>query len=186
MRHAEFLGHCPFGRVGVDADDLVSADHPRALDHVETDAAKSEHRDVRAGPDFRGVDDGADAGRHTTADVADLVEGCVFANFGERNFRQHRKIGEGRAAHVVKDRVAVAAETAGAVRHQAFALRGSDRRTKIGSTRETGFALAALRRVERNDMIANFQRAHTRTNIAYDARAFVAQDCRKQTFWVRA
>jgi hypothetical protein len=35
-------------------------------------------------------------------------------------------------------------------------------------------------------MIANFQRARTRTNIAYDARAFVAQDCRKQTFWVRA
>ena len=154
MRHAEFLSHCALGRICIDSDDLVGADHARALDHVETDAAESEHRDVRAGPDLRGVDHRADAGRHAAADVADLVEGRVLANLRERDLRQHRVIGEGRAAHVVEDRIAVAAEAAGAVRHQALALRRADRGAEIGSAGETGFALPAFRRVERDDVIA--------------------------------
>ena len=36
-------------RVEIDADDLVGADHVRALNHVEPDAAEPEHHDVRAG-----------------------------------------------------------------------------------------------------------------------------------------
>src|SRR5262249_54350645 len=131
MRHAEFLCHGPFGRVGVDADDLVGPNHPRSLDDVETDAPKAEHSDIRSRPYLRGVDDGADPGRHAAADVTDLVEGCVFTDLRKRNLGQHRKIGEGRAAHIVKHGIAVAAEAAGAIRHHAFALRCADRGAEI-------------------------------------------------------
>ena len=34
--------------VDVDADDLVRADHPRALQHVEADAAETEDDDIVA------------------------------------------------------------------------------------------------------------------------------------------
>ena len=110
MGHAEFLGHRALCRIEVDADDLVGADHARALDDVEADAAEAEHGDVGAGPHFRGVDHGADAGGDAAADVADLVERRVLADLGERDLRQHGEVREGRAAHVVEHVVAVAAE----------------------------------------------------------------------------
>src|SRR6185503_9781917 len=80
MRHAELLGHRALAGIEIDADDLVGADHLRALDDVEADAAESEHGDVRAGPYFRGVDHRADAGRHAAADVTNLVERRVLAD----------------------------------------------------------------------------------------------------------
>ena len=154
MRHAEFLGDGAPRWIEIDADDLVGAGHARALDDIEADAAEPEHRDIGARPDFRGVDHGADAGGDAAADVANLVERRVLADFRERDFRQHGEIREGRAAHVVEDRVAVAAEAAGAVRHHALALRGADRGAQVRAARQTGFALPAFRRVERDDVVA--------------------------------
>jgi hypothetical protein len=61
------------------------------------------------GQHFGGVDHRADAGRHPAADVADLVERRVLADFGERDLRQHREIRESRAAHVVEHGVAARA-----------------------------------------------------------------------------
>ena len=145
-------------RIEVDADDLVGADHARALDDVEPDAAEAEHRDVGAGPHLGGVDHGADAGGHAAADVADLVERRVLADLRQRDLRQHGEVREGRAAHVVEHVVAVAAEAAGAVRHHALALRGADRGAEIGAPRQAGFALPAFRRVERDDVVAGLQR----------------------------
>jgi hypothetical protein len=62
-----------------------------------------------------GVDDGADAGGDAAADVANLVEGGVFADFGQRDLGHHRVVREGAAAHVVVNLrladVTVAAQT---------------------------------------------------------------------------
>ena len=166
--------------LSVDADDLVGAGHARALDDVEADAAEPEHRDVGAGPHLGGVDHRADAGGDAAADVADLVERRVLADFGQRDLRQHGEVRERRAAHVVEHVVAVAAEARGAVRHHALALRGADRGAEIGAPRETGFALPAFRRVERDDVIADFERRHAGADLAHDARALVAEDRREQ------
>src|SRR5262249_62067959 len=54
MRHAEFLSRGALGRIGVDADDLVGADHPSALDHVESDPTDAEHSGVVYWPDQDG------------------------------------------------------------------------------------------------------------------------------------
>src|SRR5712692_7060773 len=80
MRHAEFFGHGAFVRIGVDAQNLVGANHFCALYDVEPDSAQPEHHDVGAGPHFRGVDHGADAGGDTAADVANLVERGVLTH----------------------------------------------------------------------------------------------------------
>src|SRR5262245_54151595 len=129
--HAKFLGHGALGRICVDADDLVGADHARALDHVQANAAKAKYGNVRAWPDLGSVDDGAHPCRHAAADVTDLVERCVFANPRERNLRQHGEVRKSRAAHVVEDRIAVASKAAGAIRHHALALGGADGGAKI-------------------------------------------------------
>ncbi len=186
IRYAEFLGHGAFVRVGVDADDLVGAGHARTLNDIEPDAAQSEHGDIGAWPHFRGVDHRADAGRDAAADVADLVKRRVRAHFGQRNLRQHREIRKRRTAHVVKHRIAVATEAAGAVGHHALALRRADRGAEIRAARQTRFALPAFRRVERDHMVAYFQRCHARARLAYDARAFVAENGREQSLRIGA
>src|SRR5690349_4213390 len=101
VRQAE-LARKRFARgVQVDANDHVRADHPRVLHDVEADAAETEHDDVRARLDLRGVHDGADARRDAAADVADLVEGRVAADLRDGDLRQHRVLREGARAHVV-------------------------------------------------------------------------------------
>src|SRR3990167_194195 len=148
MRHAESAAPFFLGVVDVDADDHVRPRYPRALQHVEADAAKSEHDDILAGPHLRRVDHGADAGGDAAADIAGLVERRVLADFRDRDLRQYGKVREGRTAHIVVDRLALVGEARGAVRHQTLALRGANGRTQIGLARQTAFALAAFRRVE--------------------------------------
>src|SRR5262245_16455188 len=186
MRHAELLAERLALRVDVDADDLVGAGHPRALDHVEADPAEAEHDDVRARLDLRRVDHRADAGRHAAADVADLLERRVLADFRERDLRQHRVVRERRAAHVVVHHLAADRLPAGPVWHHALALRRTDRGAEVRLARRAGLALAALRRVERDDVVALLERPDARAHVHDDARAFVAKDDGKEAFRVRA
>ena len=138
------------------------------------------------GSTFGGVDDGADAGGDAAADVADLVERRVVADSRHRDFRQHGEIGEGRAAHIVVDLLPAEREARRAVGHDALALRGADRGAQIGLARQARRAGAAFRRVERDDVVALFDRGDARPDIDDDARALVTEDRRKQPFRVGA
>src|SRR5262249_17515515 len=104
----------------------------------------------------------------------------------ERNFRQHGEIRKRRAAHVMEDRIAITAEAAGPVGHHPLALCRANRRAQIGPSRETGFALAAFRRVERDDVISSFQWMGSGTDFAEDAGPLVAENCRKEAFGIGA
>src|SRR5262245_43570341 len=95
MGNAELAAPFFLGVIDVDANDLVGADHFRALDDVEPDAAKAKHHDVGARRDLGGVDHRADAGRYAAADVAALVEGGVLADFRHRDLRKHGEVREG-------------------------------------------------------------------------------------------
>ena len=176
MRHAEATAPFLLAVVDVDADDLVRADQLRALDDVESDAAKPEHDHVGARLDLCGIDHRADACRHTAADVAALVEGRVLADLRDRDFRQHGEVRESRATHIVENRLALVAEARRAVRHQALALCGADRGAQIGLAAEAAFTLAAFRRVERDHMIARLHRGHAGSHFADDAGALMAKD----------
>src|ERR1700760_1483232 len=89
--HAEFSAPFFPGVIDIDADNLARANHSRALDDVETDAAEAEDHDVGSRRDFRGVDHRADGGGDAAADVTALVERRVVTDFGDGNFRKHRE-----------------------------------------------------------------------------------------------
>jgi len=71
---------------------------------------------------------------------------------------------------------AIAGKARGLVGHKALTLRGADRRAEVRALRQAGLALAAFRRVERNDVIARLDRGHARAYFAHDARAFMAKN----------
>src|SRR3546814_6082406 len=83
-------------------------------------------------------------------------------------------------------RLALVRKAAAAIRHQAFALRGADRRAEIGLVRGAALALAAFRCVQRNHVIAFLQAFHVGTDVDDDAGALVAEDRREDAFRVGA
>src|SRR5882724_3792357 len=184
MGHAEALAPLLLAVVDIDPDDHVGAGEPEPLDHVEPDAAKPEHDRLGAGLDLGGVDHRADAGRHPAADVADLVERRVLADLGDGDLGQHGEVGEGRAAHIVVELLAAEREARGAVGHHALPLGRADGGAEIGLARETGRALPAFRRVERNDVVAFLHRGDARPDLDHDAGALMPQNRGEQSFGV--
>src|SRR5712691_3235668 len=121
------------------------------------------------------------------ADVADLVERRVLADFCHRDLRQHGEVRECRCAHVVmNNRLASKRKARGAIGHQALALRGADRGAEVGLARQARRALPAFRRVERNDVIALLHAGHAWPDVDHDAGALVAEHRREQPFGVGA
>src|SRR6185312_8546806 len=186
VSHAEALRERFAPWVQIDADDLVRADQARSLNDVEADATETEYDDIGSGLDLRGVDDGADTRGHPATDVADLLEGRILADLRERDLRQYRVVGEGRAAHVMMNHLAADREAAGAVGHHALALCRPDGRAEVGLARQAGLALPALRRVEGNDVIALLEGGDARSDINHDSRALVAEDHGEEPLRVRA
>jgi hypothetical protein len=159
---------------------------PQPLQHVQPDAAEAEHDGLGALLDLGGIDDSSNAGRDAAADVANLVERRVFADFRHRDFRQHGVVRKGRGAHVVVHRLAAKREARGAVRHQALSLGGADRGAEIGLARQAGGTLPAFRRVKRNNVIAFLHAGHATSDIDHDARALMAENGRKQPLGISA
>src|ERR1700733_10635637 len=186
VRQAELFGERLALGIQIDADDLIGTHHLGALDNIEADAAQAEYHDIGTRFDLGGVDHGADPGRHPTADVADLVEWRVLADLGNRDLRQHGKIGKGRATHIVVHLLAANREATGTVRHHALALRGTDGGAQIGLARQAALALAAFGRVERDNVVALLDRGDPWADVDNDSGAFMAQDRRKQSFGVPA
>src|SRR5439155_7951647 len=141
--------------------------------------AEAEHDDIRAGLDLGGVDHRADACGHSAADVTAGLERRVLADLRDGYLGQDGEVREGRAAHVVKDRLALVAEAAGAVGHHAFALRSADGGAKVGLAAEARLTLAAFGRVQRDYVIAPLHAGDARPDFADHARAFVPEDRRE-------
>jgi len=79
----------------------------------------------------------------------------------------------------MEDGLALVAEPAGAVRHQALALRRADRRAQVGLAGKAAFALATFRRVERDDMVARLYRSDAGADLAHHASALMPQHRRE-------
>src|SRR5580704_7365875 len=180
VRHAELLRERLAPRVDVHANDLVGADEVRALNHVQADTTEAKHHDIRTRLDLGSVNDRANARGHATPDVADLLERRVLADLRKRDLRQHREVRKRRATHVVMNHLLTDGEAARAVGHQALALGCADLRAQIRLARQARFALPALRRIQRNDVIALLQRGHSRPDVDDDAATLVAENDGKQ------
>ena len=84
------------------------------------------------------------------------------------------------------DRLALVGEAAGAIRHHALALGRTDRGAEIGLLAQAAFALTAFRRVERDHMVAGFDRVDPLPDFADDARALMPEDRGKDSLAVKA
>src|SRR5205814_1707447 len=107
-------------------------------------------------------------------------------NFGDGNFRQYGEIGKRRRAHVMVDFLAIEGEARSAVGHDPGALGGADLLAEIGLARETIFALAAFGGVERDDVVALFQRRYAGAGLDDDAGALMPENRRKKPFGIGA
>src|SRR5471030_970602 len=86
----------------------------------------------------------------------------------------------------MQQRLAVEREARSAIRHQPLALRDADLLAVIGLAREAKLAFAAFGRVQRNHVVAYFQRRHAGTDFLDNAAALVAKDHRKQSLRIGA
>jgi len=107
-------------------------------------------------------------------------------DLGQRDLVDDRVFAEGRAAHVVVQRLAFVAEARGAVGHDALALGGAHLLAQVGLAGQAELTFAAFGRVERNDVVARLQRRHAFAHFHDHARAFVAQHGGEQAFGVVA
>ncbi|KAG0776271.1 hypothetical protein G6F22_012693 [Rhizopus arrhizus] len=103
-----------------------------------------------------------------------------------RHFGHYGVLAEGRAAHVVVQRLAVVAEAAGAVGHHALALGGAHGHAQVGLAALAEQALATLGGVQRNHVVARLDAGHALAHLHHDARAFMAQHHREQAFRIVA
>src|SRR5690606_16723595 len=157
---AELPGQLELGRVGVDGDDAPGLGLARALDHRKTNPAQAEHGHAVAFGHLGGVVHRADAGSDAAAEQADLLRVGFRVDLGQRDLGHHGVLGEGRAAHVVVDRLTVVGEAAGAVRHHALALGGAHGGAQVGLAALAEQALPALGGVQRNDVVTRLYRGY--------------------------
>ena len=125
--HAKPCRHWNAVIIQVNPDNLIRPRHAQTLHNIQANSAQPEHNRGAADFNFGRVDHRANAGGYAATDVANFIERRIFAHLGQCNFRQNRVVGKGRAAHVMQNRRAIQQrKTAGAIRHQASALRAAD------------------------------------------------------------
>src|SRR3546814_1634317 len=92
---------------------------------------------------------GPHTGRDAAADIAARLERRVLTDLRDRDLGQHGEVGEGRAAHVMEDRLPLVAEAAGAVRHHALALGRSEEHTsELQSLMRISYAVFCLKKTK--------------------------------------
>jgi hypothetical protein len=164
----EIHAHDPRCALKAAAGDRAEAHHPGAEDNTR-----------RAGRDVRRVDCGAEPGRETACEQAGAVERRLRIDLGERDLRHDRALREGRRAHEVTDRLAVPREPCRSVRQVALVLLLADRETQVGAVVAAVNAFAALRREERDDVVARRDVAYALADPFDDAGALVAEHRRR-------
>src|SRR5215470_6573404 len=119
-------------RLHVDGDDRMRGDHVTPLYHVETDAARPEHRHARPRGHRRGVDHRAHPRHHRAADQGRAIEGHALVDGDGAGFRHHRARGVGGDVAVVIDALAAERHAGGAV--------GKDAAPRLAALAEVGAA----------------------------------------------
>ncbi len=167
-------------RVGdVDGDDPFGAGEPAADDGAEADHAGTEDDAGRAPLDLGGVECGPDPGREPAGEQRGAVERSLPVDLRERDLRHDRVLREGRGAHEMPDGLAVAEEARRAVGKEALVLLVTNRQTEVRARAAAVDALAALRREERDDVIAGLDQRDVLTHGLDDSGTLVTEHRRR-------
>jgi hypothetical protein len=155
VRGALAAGHRQAVLGEVDADDAFGAGDAAAGDRAQADEAGAEDHARRAPPHLGDVERGADARGRAAGQGADDVRRRGGVDLGHRDLGQDRRLGEGARAHEVAQRLAAARQARGAVGQVPLTLLLADGQADVGPVRQAVDALAALRREQREDAIAD-------------------------------
>ena len=162
----------------VAGEDHPGAGEPRALDHVEPDAAAADHEHRRAHLHVGRAGHRAHARRHRAAQERRLGPRHLRADRDRHLGRAHDPLGEGAEARELVDLLPVPAQALGAVEHPpAGGL------VAVAQDRAAGRAVeaaAALRAEGEDDVIARLDVGDPRTRLFDDARPLVAEHHRER------
>jgi hypothetical protein len=134
---------------------------------------------VEPGSTLARVDRRPEAGREAAGEEAGAVEGSVLAHVRERDLGHHGVLGEGRGAHEVAHRLAVARQARGAVGQIALVLLLANGEAEIRARIAAVGAFAALRREERHHVVAGLDGRDAVADRLDDAGALVPQHRRR-------
>ena len=161
------------------ADDPFRALQPRACDGAKANHSGAEYNAGRARLHLGRVDRSAKAGRKATGEKAGVVEWRLFRDVRQGDLRHHGVLSEGRGSHEVTQRLTIERKARSAVGEVALALLLADRKAKVGARIEAVNALAALRREQRHDMVADRNRADALTYRLNNAGALMTEHGRR-------
>ena len=85
VSHAKLLAQRGSGWVEIDTNNARGANHFGALDNIQANTTKAKHSHCGASLYFHCESHSTNAGGYTTADIANLVKGRIFAHFGQTN-----------------------------------------------------------------------------------------------------
>ena len=136
-----------------------------------------EHGHRRARLDLRGEERGRRCLRGEPAGERGAASGRRLGiDLGQRDLGHHRVLREGRGAHEVAERLALAGETRGPVGKVAGVLLIANRQTPVRPLAPAVDALAALGREQRDHLVTGAKRGHAAPHLLDDAGALVAED----------
>ncbi len=184
--HAKLFAQRGAGWVEVDTNNARGAHHFSALNYIETDTTQTKYSHCGTGLYLHGEGNCANASGYTTADIANLVEGRIFAHLGQTDLWQHCVVGERGATHIVQYGLAFKRESAGAVGHYALPLSGANCLTEVGFGVEAEITFTTFRCIQRDYMVARLQIFNARPYIDHYTCALMAQNRRECTLGVIA
>lgn len=101
IRGAKLSGKLEFVFIDVDRNDTTRVRDRGTLNGAQSDAAESKDGDRISRLDLGRIQYCPNAGRNAAAQQTNLFEWRVFADFGDRDFRQHGVFAEGRRTHIM-------------------------------------------------------------------------------------
>ena len=141
----------------VDADDPLGSLQPAPRDRAQADHPGAEHDARRAGLHPGGVHRRAQSRGEAAREQAGAIERGLAIDLGQRDLGDDRVLGERRGAHEVPDRLPPARQPRAPVREVALVLLLADRQAQVRARAAAVDALAALRREQRHDVVADLE-----------------------------
>lgn len=172
--------------IDVNDNDLGGSSLLGAHHDGQTDTASAEDSNIVALLDIGGDGGSSVAGGDTAAEQTGSVLGSRGVDGDEGDVSNHSVLGEGRAAHIRIEILALALEPGGSVWQNTLTLGGSHLLAQVGLAGLAELALLALGSVEWDDVVADLDVCHAFSDRLDNTAAFVSEDDGKGSFGIIA
>jgi hypothetical protein len=172
--------------IDVNDNDLGGSSLLGAHHDGQTDTASAEDSNIVALLDIGGDGGSSVAGGDTAAEQTGSVLGSRGVDGDEGDVSNHSVLGEGRAAHIRIEILALALEPGGSVWQNTLTLGGSHLLAQVGLAGLAELALLALGSVEQNDGVSGLDAGDALADRLDDTGTLVAQNRGEDSLGIRA